>query len=54
MRGIQFIFDGLDLLYYHLQKVGLKRSGPYIDSPEWFKNEKATRNPQNNDGNSGL
>ena len=54
MTGSQCIFDCLDLLYYHLQKVGLKRSGPYIDSPEWLKNKKATRNPQNNDDNSGL
>ena len=51
MRGCEFVSDSTDLLYYHLQKVGLKRSGSYIDSPEWLKNKKATINPKNNDDN---
>ena len=51
MRGSEFVTDSTDLLYYHLQKVGLKRNGSYIDSPEWLKNQKATINPQNNDDN---
>ena len=51
IRGSEFVPDSIDLLYYHLQKVGLKRSGSYIDSPEWLKNKKATINPKNNDGN---
>ena len=32
-------------------KIGLKRDGAYIDSPEWLKNKKATINPKNNDDN---
>ena len=44
MRGSEFVFDSIDLLYYHLQKIGLKRGGSYIDSPEWLKNKKATVN----------
>ena len=51
MRGSEFVPDSIHLLYYHLQKVGLKRSGSYIDSPEWLKNKKATINPKNNDDN---
>ena len=51
MRGSKFVFDSVDLLYYHLQKIGLKRGRLYIDSPEWLKNKKATINPKNNDGN---
>ena len=51
MRGSEFVPNSIDLLYYHLHKVGLKRSGSYIDSPEWLKNKKATINPQNNDDN---
>ena len=51
MRGSGFVFDSIDLLYYHLQKIGLKRGGSYIDSPEWLKNKKATINPKNNDDN---
>ena len=34
MRGNEFACDSIDLLYYHLQKIGLKRGGSYIDSPE--------------------
>ena len=51
MRGSEFICDSVALLYYHLQKIGLKRGGSYIDSPEWLKNKKATINPKNNDDN---
>ena len=51
MGGSEFVFDGTDLLYYDLQKIGLKRGGPYIDSPEWLKNKKATINPKNSDDN---
>ena len=51
MRRNKFVCDSIDLLYYHLQKIGLKRGGSYIDSPEWLKNKKATINPENNDDN---
>ena len=46
MRGSGFVFDSIDLLYYHLQKIGLKKGGSYIDSPEWLKNKKARINPK--------
>ena len=46
MRGSKFIRDSVDLLYYHPQKIGLKRGGSYIDSPEWLKNKKARINPK--------
>ena len=51
MRRSKFVPDNIDLLHYHLQKMGLKRSGSYIESPKWLKNKKATINPQNNDDN---
>ena len=52
MRGSEFIRDSIDLLHYHLQNIGLKRGGWYINSLEWLKNKKATINPKNNnDGN---
>ena len=51
MRGSEFIPDSVDLLYYHLQKLGLKRGGSDTDSPDWLKNTKATINPKNNDDN---
>ena len=37
MRGSEFIRDSVDLLYYYLQKIGLKKSGSYIAPPEWLK-----------------
>ena len=51
-RGSNFVFDSVDLLYYHLQKISLKRIGSsYVDSPERLKNKKETINPKNNDDN---
>ena len=47
IRGSYFTFDGVDTLYYDRNKISLNRGGPYIDSPEWLKNKKATINPQN-------
>ena len=49
MKGSDFVFDSVDLLYYHLHKMDLNRGGSYTDSPEWSKNKKATVNPQNKD-----
>ena len=49
MKGSEFIFDSVDILYYDLNKISLNRSGSYIASPEWLKNKKATINPKNND-----
>ena len=50
--GSNFVFDSVDLLYYHLQKTSLKRIvSSYIDSPERLKNKKATIKPKNNDSN---
>ena len=49
MREIDFNSDSVDLSFYHLQKISLKRVGSYIDSPEWLKKKKATINLKNND-----
>ena len=48
MRGTEFVFHSVDLLYYNLHKVSLIRGGSCIDSPKWLKNKKATINPKNN------
>ena len=47
MRGSEFVFDSIDLLYYHLQKIDLERDWSDIDSPECHKNKKATINTKN-------
>ena len=49
MKGSEFEFDGVNLLYYDFNKKRLNRVGSYIDSPEWIKNKKSTINPKNND-----
>ena len=49
MRGSEFIFDSINLLYYHLQRISLKRGGSYLDSPKRLKNKKATINLKTND-----
>ena len=47
MSGSEFIFDGVNALYYDLNKISLNRGKSYIDSPEWRKNKKSTINPKN-------
>ena len=49
MNGSEFVFNSVDLLYYHLQKISLKRGESNKDSPEWLKNKGATINPKNKD-----
>ena len=49
LRGSDFLFDFVYLLYYQLHKISLNRGGSYIDSPKWLKIKKATINPKNND-----
>ena len=34
MRGNEFVYDGVDSLYYNLNKISLRRGGSYIDSPK--------------------
>ena len=52
MKGSEFIFHSVNLLFYHLQKTSRNRIGlSYIDSPKWLENKKATINPKNNDNN---
>ena len=49
MKGSEFEFDGVNLLYYDFNKISLNRGGSYIDSPEWIKNKRSTINPKNDD-----
>ena len=50
MRGSDFIFDGVNLLYYKCHKINFKRGGLRIDSPDWIKKaKKTTINPKNKD-----
>ena len=49
MRGSDFIFDSVQLMYYKCHKVNFRRGDSYIDSPDWIKKKKATINLQNID-----
>ena len=49
MRGSDFVFDGVNFLYYDFNKISISRGGSYIDSPKWLKDKKSTINQKNND-----
>ena len=46
-RGIEFIPDSVQLLYYHFQRIDIRRAESYITSPDWIAGKKATINPKN-------
>ena len=50
MKRSEFVFDSVNLLYKKLHEISLSRGELYIDSPEWLKNKKSTKNSKNNDG----
>ena len=51
MKGSEFVFDYVHLLYYKCHKINSNRNGSYIDSPDWIKNKKATINHINRKDN---
>ena len=42
MKGSDFIFDSVQLMYHKCDKGNFNRNSSYIDSPDWMKNKKAT------------
>ena len=49
LRGSDFAFDGVNFLYYDLNKISISKGGSYIDSPKWLKDKKSTINKKNID-----
>ena len=49
IKGLNFAFDGVNYLYYDLNKISISKCGSYIDPPKWLKDKKSTLNPKNND-----
>ena len=45
MRGSEFVFNYVQLLYYKCHRITFNRGGSYIDFPDWIKNKKVTINP---------
>ena len=48
IKGNEFTFDSVDLLYYKFHRIILSSGGSYINSPKWLKSKKATINPKIN------
>ena len=46
-RGSGFTHDSVGLLYYHFQRIYIRRDKSYIASPDWIVNKKATTSPKN-------
>ena len=45
-KGSKFIPESVELSYYYLQKINIRRTESYIMSPDWLVNKKATINPK--------
>ena len=49
MRGSEFEFDSINLLYYNFNKISLNRGGSYIEPAKWIKDKKSIIYPKSND-----
>ena len=54
MKGTEFVFNYVQLLYYRCHKINPNRGGSPVDSPDSIKNKKATINPINKKDNKCL
>ena len=51
MKGSEFVFNYVHLLYYKCHKINPSRGVSYRDSPNWIKNKKETIIPINKKDN---
>ena len=49
MKGSDFIFNGINYLYYDLNRITISKGGSYIESPKWLKDKKCCMNQKNTD-----
>ena len=54
MRGSQFVFHYVHLLYYKCHKIDFNRGASYIVSLDWIKTKKTTINPINKKDNKSF
>ena len=54
MRGSEFVFDYVQLLYYKCHKINFNHGESFINSPYWIKNKKTTINPINKKDNKSF
>ena len=50
-KGSELITESVELLYYHFQRIDIRRAESYIMSPDWIASKKATINPKNEKDN---
>ena len=50
-KGSEFIPESFELLYYHFQRIDIRRGESYIMFPDWIASKKATINPKNEKDN---
>ena len=48
MRSSDFIFNGVNYLFYDFNRVSISKGGSYIESPKWLEDKKCTVNQKNN------
>ena len=49
MKGSDFMFNGVNYLFYDLNRITISKGGSYIESPKWHKDKKCTINQKNTD-----
>ena len=49
MKSSDFIFNGINYLYYDLNRIIISKGGSYIESPKWLKDKKCCVNQKNTD-----
>ena len=54
MKGSEFVFNFVQLLYYKCHEINLNCDGSYIDSRDWIKIKKATINSINEANNNNV
>ena len=42
MKGSNFIFNGVNYLFYDFNRITINKGGSYIESPKWLKDKKCT------------
>ena len=50
-RGSKFIPDSVELLYYHFQRIDIRRAESYIMPPGWIASKKTAIKPKNEKDN---
>ena len=49
MKSSDFIFNGINYIYYDLNRITISKGGSYKESPKWLKDKKCTINQKNTD-----